>query len=208
MMQSFTTQSHQRNYKGNVVVENQNPARGQTKRRKVLSGIATSVMALAIATTGTLLGATTLHNRQLKNDIHALQVQAAEAAQNYENMESMEFAEHMENTDYQIMEHIERAEDTDLAVNTEFDNQFFYPTMTLEARPEDISNQPQTATNADQVQPAEHDNEELAPHHEKRRRRPHGEKRSLRRVPISDRQHEAQPLPAVDNQRHVSHNHN
>ncbi|MCM1404041.1 MAG: hypothetical protein NC133_00830 [Prevotella sp.] len=78
-MQSFTTQSHQRNYQGNVVVENSNSAvadeHRQRQRHKILTGITMSVMALAVAVTSSLLGATALHNRQLKSQIHQLERQ-------------------------------------------------------------------------------------------------------------------------------------
>ena len=77
-MQSYTTQSHQRNYQGNVVMpQKQNRP---TKRHKILTGITTTVMALAVAITGGLLGATTIHNHQLKNEVQTLRIQSAEVS--------------------------------------------------------------------------------------------------------------------------------
>lgn len=88
-MQSFTTQSHQRNYQGYVVVESPNPTlvamRQQQQRHKVLFGITVSVMALAVAITSGLWGATTVHNHQLKNQLHALQNQTTPVVAHMEN---------------------------------------------------------------------------------------------------------------------------
>ena len=167
-MQSFTTQAHQRNYQGNVVVEN--PHRAQPKRRKVLAGIGASVMAFAVAVTGTLLGATALHNRQLKNENHALQVQAAQVTAAMQNVETRE--------------------------QTALEEPTTYPFMTLEARPEDSAEQP----NVDDDNQADVRSEERAPRHDSQRHH-HPRKRDLRRVPISDKQHTAQPLPGTENQR-------
>lgn len=75
-MQSYTTQSHQRNYQGNVVMPQANQTRSTKKRHKVLAGITAAVMALAITVTGGLLGATTIHNHQLKNEVQSLKIQA------------------------------------------------------------------------------------------------------------------------------------
>ena len=73
-MQSFTTQSHTRNFQGNVVLPQTAPHGAahhyRATQRKL--GIACGVMALAVTVTGTLLGATTLHNRALQQKIHAL----------------------------------------------------------------------------------------------------------------------------------------
>jgi len=78
-MQTFTTQSHQRNYQGNVVVETSDyQARLKKKRNKILSGITTAVMALAIIATSGLLGATTIHNQQLKHQVKTLQTQTTQ----------------------------------------------------------------------------------------------------------------------------------
>lgn len=78
-MQSFTTQSHQRNYQGNVVMP-QPQARTTHKRHKILTGITTTIMALAIAVTGGLWGATAIHNQKLKNEVQTLRVQATQVA--------------------------------------------------------------------------------------------------------------------------------
>ena len=51
-----------------------------TKRHKILTGITTTVMALAVAITGGLLGATTIHNHQLKNEVQTLRIQSAEVS--------------------------------------------------------------------------------------------------------------------------------
>ena len=79
-MQSFTTQSHQRNYQGNVVMPQ--PQKRPSKRHKVLTGITTAVMALAVVVTGGLLGATTKHNQQLKNEVQTLRVQTSQVTAN------------------------------------------------------------------------------------------------------------------------------
>jgi len=73
-MRSFTTQTHQRNYQGNVVMPKSNQNRSQ-KRHKTLKGITITVMALAIAITSGLLGATTIHNHELKNEVQTLRIQ-------------------------------------------------------------------------------------------------------------------------------------
>lgn len=68
-MQSFTTQSHERNYQGNVVL----PAtQSRKKRRKGLMSFATSIMALAVAVMGGLWGATAVHNYQLKHQVQEM----------------------------------------------------------------------------------------------------------------------------------------
>ncbi len=64
-MQSFTTQSHTRNYQGNVVL----PATRAPKKGRKMMGFATSVMALAVAVMGGLWGATAVHNYQLKQQV-------------------------------------------------------------------------------------------------------------------------------------------
>ncbi len=78
-MQTFTTQSHQRNYQGNVVVATpEYQARLKKKRKKIFSGITTAIMALAVVITGSLLGATTVHNQQLKHQVKDLQIQTSQ----------------------------------------------------------------------------------------------------------------------------------
>lgn len=78
-MQTFTTQSHQRNYEGNVVVETPNyQTRFKKKRNKILSGIASAVMATAVIITSGLLGATTVHNKRLEHEVKTLQTQSTQ----------------------------------------------------------------------------------------------------------------------------------
>lgn len=75
-MHSFTTQSHKRNHQGNVILHNaNNPINHQTQRHKILDIIATSIMILAIAVTGSLLGVMTIHNQQLKHQVQTLKTQ-------------------------------------------------------------------------------------------------------------------------------------
>lgn len=80
-MHSYTTQSHQRNYQGNVVVENPNPLHAKTKHHQRLNVFTTLIMATAVIITGSMLGTTALHNQQLKSQIQnlSLQVQAQNA---------------------------------------------------------------------------------------------------------------------------------
>ena len=65
-MQSFTTQSHERNYQGSVVLPR--ASRSPKKGRKIM-GFALSVMTLAAAVMGGLWGATAVHNFQLKQQV-------------------------------------------------------------------------------------------------------------------------------------------
>ena len=85
-MQSYTTQSHQRNYQGNVVMPQKQ--KRPSKHQKVLTGIAATVMALAVVVTGGLLGATTIHNQQLKDEVQTLRIQAAEVSAETEQTQS------------------------------------------------------------------------------------------------------------------------
>ncbi len=64
-MQSFTTQSHARNYQGNVVL----PTTRSPKKGHKMMGFAASVMVLAVAVMGGLWGATAVHNHQLKQQV-------------------------------------------------------------------------------------------------------------------------------------------
>lgn len=97
-MQSFTTQSHQRNYQGNVVVENPHyQTRLQKKRRSVWSGVTTGIMALAIIVTSGLWSATAIHNHQLKQEIQTLSLQTAELNANT-NEQTYEQIEHQPRT--------------------------------------------------------------------------------------------------------------
>ena len=58
------------------------PQKRPSKRHKVLTGITTAVMALAVVVTGGLLGATTKHNQQLKNEVQTLRVQTSQVTAN------------------------------------------------------------------------------------------------------------------------------
>lgn len=74
-MLSYTTQSHQRNYQGNTVVENPNHIHAKNKRHQRLNVLITLIMATAIIITGSMLGTTALHNQQLKTEIQVLSLQ-------------------------------------------------------------------------------------------------------------------------------------
>lgn len=75
-MQSFMSQSHQRNYQGNVVFPvSHHVSRAQNQRHKILTSIAIVIMALAITVSGGLLGMMALHNRQLQHEIENLTAQ-------------------------------------------------------------------------------------------------------------------------------------
>lgn len=125
-MQSFTTQAHQRNYRGEVVVDSPNPPRTRQKRHKIITGIVTSVMALAVIITSGLLGATTVHNHELQQQVETMHTPTTQAS-------------------------------------AEIDNQ----PMTLEIRPED-------------------------------------EKGTSQEAPISDQEHETQPMPTVKHRARAS----
>ena len=71
-MQSYTTQAHQRNYQGNVIL----PNKFNVTKRKATRGIAVWILALTVAITSSLLGVVTLHNQQLKHRIQALETQS------------------------------------------------------------------------------------------------------------------------------------
>ena len=141
-MQSYTTQSHQRNYQGKVVLpETKHTADTRPKQNKFFGIVAASIMALAIALTGSLLGATTLHNQQLKHQVHALQTQITQTAAPQPNQDNRDTEQN--HSDDEREEHPHR-------------------------------------------------------HHHK----------NLRRIPISEKHHETQPMPSVDNQRGHSANEN
>lgn len=72
-MQSYTTQAHQRNYQGNVILPKQPILQ---KRRS--HGIAVWILAFTVAVTSSLLGVMTLHNQQLKHRLHTLETQSTE----------------------------------------------------------------------------------------------------------------------------------
>ena len=75
-MQSYTTQSHQRNYQGKVVLPTPGSATAaQPKRHKTLGKFATTALALALVATGGIWGVTTLHNQPLHHPTAATVVQ-------------------------------------------------------------------------------------------------------------------------------------
>lgn len=71
-MQSYTTQAHQRNYQGQVVLNQ--PVK--VKRRRITS-IAIAVLVVALAVTTGLLGVSTLHNQQLKQRLQTANAQVS-----------------------------------------------------------------------------------------------------------------------------------
>lgn len=78
-MQSYTTQQHQRNYQGKVVLPTPIQATAnQPKQHKALGKIATSALVLTIVTMGSLLGATTLHNQPTHRQINVAAAQVTE----------------------------------------------------------------------------------------------------------------------------------
>ncbi len=77
-MQSFTTQPHQRNYQGNVILTNHNRSiKLRSNHYKLWNGIALAIIILTITVTGGLLGSMTLHNHQLKYQLQILEAQTA-----------------------------------------------------------------------------------------------------------------------------------
>lgn len=78
-MENFTTQQHQRDNQGNVVVENPGKTianlREKQRTRNFVNGVVIAAMALTVVLTGTMLGATTAHNNELKAKISNLELQ-------------------------------------------------------------------------------------------------------------------------------------
>lgn len=174
-MQSFTTQSHQRNYQGSVVLENPNRVaytRQTGKRRSLLAGIATSVLALAVAVTGGWLSATALHNQQSKHQVQALETQTAEVVT----------TDQTSGIEDQIVILDKNADGTGC-------NTTHHAIMTLEARPEDDTDRDAAATQEERPQHS-------AEHHHRRGKR-------LRRVPISDQHHDAESMPKIESNRSI-----
>ncbi len=136
--------------------------RGQ-KRHKILTGVALSAMALAVAVTGSLLGTATIHNRQLKKELHTLQT-----------------------PDTQVVAYTENQ--TEVENQTEFEKSIEYLPRTLEIYPDQEENKNQ------ERMPALYDGTP----------REHHRERGHRRAPISDKQHEAQPLPSINPNRNAS----
>lgn len=71
-MQSYTTQAHQRNYQGNVILQSQRVQHRQPK----IHIIAIGILVLMVAITSSLLGVVTLHNQQLKHQIQVIETQS------------------------------------------------------------------------------------------------------------------------------------
>ncbi len=77
-MQSFTTQSHQRNYQGHIIFHDQKQTtHHQKQHHKILTGIVITVMALTTVITSSLLGIMTQQNQQLVQQVQTLQAQTA-----------------------------------------------------------------------------------------------------------------------------------
>lgn len=195
-MQSFTTQSHQRNYQGNVVLEpNQYTAAAKPqghKPGKIRGIITTSVLALAVAVSGSWLGATTVHN--LKN--HAAQ---AEESQDFIAVEpniAMETQAVQVAEEYTVRE-MEDGHCVPTTLELRHD-QWENPVMTLEARPED--NATDTTT-----KPATND-ERPQHRHEGRPPRHHGKR--MQRVPVADEEHAVEQMPRVDRHGHRANDNN
>lgn len=71
-MQSYTTQAHQRDYRGNVILPG-----GKTRARHNKTHLfAILGLMCAITIVGCLCGVLTLHNQQLKHRIKALETQS------------------------------------------------------------------------------------------------------------------------------------
>ncbi|MCQ2382051.1 MAG: hypothetical protein MJ054_01980, partial [Clostridia bacterium] len=62
-------------YQGKVILPSTNETH-RPQRHKALGIITSSIMALAVAVTGSLLGVMTLHNQELKHQVQALETQA------------------------------------------------------------------------------------------------------------------------------------
>gem|GEM_PF-3528109 len=170
-MHSYTTQSHQRNYQGNVVLPSQPHATvAQPKRRKALAGIVTSALALTVAVTSCILGATTLHN-QSRPHVHAttVEITQSDTTQNTYNED--------------------RAYDT-----------YYQPAIrTRESHVTGDTQRHEDNRNRDDITDTSTDNDkrdESGPHH----KRHHHHKR-LHRVPISQTEHETEPMPSLNNNR-------
>ncbi len=83
-MQSFTTQAHVRNYRGNIIL--QTSSKTKVKRHRTSNFITTICLVFAVAVTGSLLGVMTIHNQQLKRKIQSLTTQVSQPSpeQTYE----------------------------------------------------------------------------------------------------------------------------
>ena len=78
-MQNYTTQEHHGNHEFNVVETNPGKTianlRAKQRNRNLINGVVIASLALVVVLTGTLLGATTAHNDQLKSKLDTLQTQ-------------------------------------------------------------------------------------------------------------------------------------
>ncbi len=81
-MQSFTTQPHERNYQGNVMLPISSHAKRKPNKSKIWHCITLSFLGLTVAITSVLLGAVTLHNQTLKQEVQNLQTQITASTQN------------------------------------------------------------------------------------------------------------------------------
>ena len=75
-MQSFTTQSHQRNYQGNVIFPTTR-TKNNTRRHQMMSITAIVMLVVTFVVMGSLLGMMTVHNQRLTQKIQTLETQAA-----------------------------------------------------------------------------------------------------------------------------------
>lgn len=84
-MQNYTTQEHHGNHEINVVEPNPGKTiaqlREKQRNRNLINGVVIASLALVVVLTGTLLGATTAHNNQLKSKLDTLQTQRQTAPQ-------------------------------------------------------------------------------------------------------------------------------
>ena len=86
-MTNFTSDQHQRNADGNVVIEPASKTIAKIKEkqsnRNFVNGVIISALALTVVLTGTLLGATAKHNRDLRAQIQSLQQSSAQQSSSY-----------------------------------------------------------------------------------------------------------------------------
>lgn len=73
-MQSFTTQSHQRNYQGNVIFPTRHTT-NHTHRHQTTRIVTTIIFVFTFVVMGSLLGIMTLHNQRLTQKIQTLETQ-------------------------------------------------------------------------------------------------------------------------------------
>ena len=80
-MQSYTTQTHQRNYQGNVILNT--PSR-RARHHQLWVSIVFSIMTLAVIVSSTLLGVMALHNQALKHQVASI-ITKSSATTNQQN---------------------------------------------------------------------------------------------------------------------------